>query len=899
MKYLFLLVITVVFSLNDDSDTSLNRLLESELSTVDELFEVDETFNLKGEVGEHKTNQNTISMPGFDCGGGNLGNGAVKVFWPTDLENGPFPIVSFLHGSGSGNFGRLCHSIASLGIVVVAPQQGTCGDWTMQQMHAVSQAESTPELHIAFSHVNYKSVGVAGHSRGAAYSMGSAAFSGSWYIKAAVASHGQSGNAAPHMPVDMAMMYNAGTSDPKTHKLWWSYSATQSRPKVFYNLHGANHMEPAHSGHSCEFMAHFLACYTIPSQYSCDKIYGDGPDTMCHKYGASCSWELPEPVTPTIGYRMGPLGSQCPSDAEIITDYRECERALVEVGAARADIMHEDKTSSYPAGCSYATAANEPYFNVMKHADDATERVDIQPICKILAGDFPSHSPTKSSAPTTSPSAAPTRTVMGYYMGELGAQCDSEEQVVRTPEECTEALKELGRARTDIVYQGWNNGIPAGCSYRPDASHCSNPYCQSYPNQPHFNTDLKFASTAGRSDLYPICRSFVPVTPPPSQSPTKSASPTTSPSPAPTGTVLGYVMKPVGTQCDHQNQVITTHEECVEALKFIWTPNRDIAWEGTAYDIPAGCAYRPAECNDPDCYYSPNQPHFNLDVDLTSTRPRGDLAPICRSFTPVTPSPSQSPHMAPSSAPTATVLGYFLKPVGSQCDSQDQVITSAEECTRALKQVGTVITDIAWTGNQNDIPAGCAYRPDARHCQDPDCYYSPNQPHFNGVTSLQQTRGRGDLQPVCRSFVPLNPASGKSAHVSSTTKSISTSTEYVSSTTTQTASSTTFDFASSTSEHATSKNDDNASSTSEPSSQTTTQGEQANQAGIWGYSNSRPLIIGSCLFTFLLILICVGLYHHYSCCRNKHSLEYPILSSEYGGDYYPAPAEPQERIYVN
>merc|ERR1719412_1448568 len=128
------------------------------------------------------------------------------------------------------------------------------------------------------------------------------------------------------------------------------------------------------------------------------------------------------------------------------------------------------------------------------------------------------------------------------------------------------------------------------------------------------------------------------------------------------------------------------------------------------------------------------------------------------------------------------------------------------------------MTDIAWEGNQRDIPAGCAYRPDARNCKDPYCYNSPNQPHFNKDTSLQRTRGRGDLQPVCRSLVPLNPNGGKPARIASTTELISTTLEYGSAA--PSASSTTAEFVSSTTEHA--KTNDNASSTTEPSSQTTT-----------------------------------------------------------------------------
>merc|ERR1712173_370990 len=121
-----------------------------------------------------------------------------------------------------------------------------------------------------------------------------------------------------------------------------------------------------------------------------------------------------------------------------------------------------------------------------------------------------------------------------------------------------------------------------------------------------------------------------------------------------------------------------------------------------------------------------------------------------------------------------------------------------------MGQVGTVITDIAWEGSQTDIPAGCAYRPDARTCQDPTCYSSPNQPHFNKDTSLQTTRGRGDLAPICRSFVPVKPASGPGIP---TSDAISTTSVYVSSSPTSSPSTSTTEQA----------------STSTPSSSTTEQ----------------------------------------------------------------------------
>lgn len=223
------------------------------------------------------------TLPGFDCGDGQIQDGTVAIYYPTSL-NDTYPIVSFLHGSGGGHFDDLCYSTASLGIVVVAVAKGVCGDLTVQQLHAIEGSQKQQDLHPALSHVKYNSVGVMGHSMGGAFSMGSATHARDYSIKAMVASHGGSQNAAPQIPPEVPCLFVTGSADPKRRKLYWAYQATTARPAIFANLEGAKHMEPAGAGRMNEFMAHFQGCYLIPRQESCDLIYGDSPDSLCHKY---------------------------------------------------------------------------------------------------------------------------------------------------------------------------------------------------------------------------------------------------------------------------------------------------------------------------------------------------------------------------------------------------------------------------------------------------------------------------------------------------------------------------------------------------------------------------------------------------------------------------------------
>lgn len=234
-------------------------------------------------AGNLPTKKQHYTLPGFNCGDDIFANGTVFIYFPSDLK-GLYPIVSFLHGSGGGKFDDLCHSTASLGIVVVAVAGGVCGDWTQQQLHAIRGSQANEDLHPALSHVNYKSVGVMGHSQGGAFTMGSATHAHEYNIKAMVASHGGSPNAAPQIPKDVPCMFSTGSSDPKRRKLYWAFDPTPGRPSIFANLVGGSHMEPIHSGKMNEFCAHFLGCYTIPRPESCQLIYGNSTDALCYKY---------------------------------------------------------------------------------------------------------------------------------------------------------------------------------------------------------------------------------------------------------------------------------------------------------------------------------------------------------------------------------------------------------------------------------------------------------------------------------------------------------------------------------------------------------------------------------------------------------------------------------------
>merc|ERR1712200_200455 len=238
------------------------------------------------EPGEFEVAQDYYTLPGFDCGDGTVGDGGILIYFPAHPDTRPgmtYPVASFLHGSGGGRFDGLCRGIASFGIVVVAVTQGTCGEWSVQQMHAVTGSQQNPQLHMVLPYVDFSSIGVIGHPEGGAYTMESATKANQFPIKAGVFSHGGSSNAAPDIPSNLPVFFVSGTADPRRRRLYWAYQATTSVPRIFATIEGGKHMYPAHGSPMNEMMAHFLACYLLPRKESCEIIYGDGSDSLCKK----------------------------------------------------------------------------------------------------------------------------------------------------------------------------------------------------------------------------------------------------------------------------------------------------------------------------------------------------------------------------------------------------------------------------------------------------------------------------------------------------------------------------------------------------------------------------------------------------------------------------------------
>jgi len=81
-----------------------------------------------------------------------------------------------------------------------------------------------------------------------------------------------------------------------------------------------------------------------------------------------------------------------------------------------------------------------------------------------------------------------------YYDRPAGSVCDDESHVIRSEEECTDALKELYYPTTVSYWTGQASSIPSGCSIRDGGD-----------NVPHLETSSSGKGN-GRKDLIPICK---------------------------------------------------------------------------------------------------------------------------------------------------------------------------------------------------------------------------------------------------------------------------------------------------------------------------------------------------------------------------------------------------------
>ena len=82
--------------------------------------------------------------------------------------------------------------------------------------------------------------------------------------------------------------------------------------------------------------------------------------------------------------------------------------------------------------------------------------------------------------------------ILEYYNVTTGGVCKNENDVIRTKEECSEALSKLGYTFKKRYWEGSKRRIPSGCSLRTSTK------------RPHLN-DIPGLGR-GRKDQIPICK---------------------------------------------------------------------------------------------------------------------------------------------------------------------------------------------------------------------------------------------------------------------------------------------------------------------------------------------------------------------------------------------------------
>jgi len=265
-------------------------------------------------AGSFAVTEGSYNLGGFLCGSQET---KASIWYPTELSKGPFPIVTYGHGMGGQMIDDLIESVASLGIVVVAPATsgGKCDDNHWKDMlHAIEGSKAKPSLHPALQQVDWERVGIMGHSMGGFASLNGASDVAanpskySFTLKAMLDSHGYIGEyASAAAKIEIPAFFSTGSEDHAS-RLKGAFDAVKSTSKVLAEVQGADHMYPAENGALNPFDAHFLGCHVADLQTSCDKIYGTGQGTICKANsmtlcqivgGASPSPPSPSPPAPT------------------------------------------------------------------------------------------------------------------------------------------------------------------------------------------------------------------------------------------------------------------------------------------------------------------------------------------------------------------------------------------------------------------------------------------------------------------------------------------------------------------------------------------------------------------------------------------------------------------------
>jgi hypothetical protein len=183
--------------------------------------------------------------------------------------------------------------VASRGLVVIAPFAGEnltdgCGAHFVQDLLLALEASHASSvlgqvLHPSLSSVDWSSVGMFGHSRGAKYVIPAArlALSAGFNVSAVLASS----DVPQHHydDLDVPLMFTTGSKDMANtdNSILEYFSNVTTTPRIYASLQDAFHMEPQEGMRLNAYTASFLACHVVGRQEDCDFIYGSAANSLC------------------------------------------------------------------------------------------------------------------------------------------------------------------------------------------------------------------------------------------------------------------------------------------------------------------------------------------------------------------------------------------------------------------------------------------------------------------------------------------------------------------------------------------------------------------------------------------------------------------------------------------
>eukprot|EP00668_Euglena_longa_P012000 GGOE01014424.1.p1 GENE.GGOE01014424.1~~GGOE01014424.1.p1 ORF type:complete len:296 (-),score=74.41 GGOE01014424.1:295-1158(-) len=218
-----------------------------------------------------------IEVDGFVCDGPRK----AIVFFPTNgSRTEKFPVISFLHGSGSGGndtrfnyfYGPLMGNVSSHGFVIIAPLSSVteCKDFAKDQLTA---------LHANFDRhripADPSRAAVMGQSSGGPHAIESAGMAPP-NVKAAFALHPAGGLLSPRH-VRIPIVFGTGSEDYFASPLsvGLMYRLAPVHDKSIGVLKGAGHLEAAggRAGRWAVWIAHFFRCHLSLDADACDFFY--------------------------------------------------------------------------------------------------------------------------------------------------------------------------------------------------------------------------------------------------------------------------------------------------------------------------------------------------------------------------------------------------------------------------------------------------------------------------------------------------------------------------------------------------------------------------------------------------------------------------------------------------